>query len=244
MGLLVGDVQVNSQGEKVSMIWAVSQLMRSDKKADRVEVLPEQILRGQQLAEELTRTTGKKMRVVGWYHSHPHITLQPSHVDIATQASYQQLDPGFVGLIFSVFYEDPSTKHGSFQIIAFQSTPRQSSTQIHVDTDNNSNGLEAAFVPLSHVSQNILGQHYFLKMIELQKILLKEESESFKSSIPSSSSSSVSPLLVHHNGAIYLKCLCRHFDSGCVPLLQMIDSAISKQRNELAELKAQLARYE
>lgn len=37
------------------------------------------------------------------YHSHPHITVLPSHVDVRTQAMYQGLDEGFIGLIFSVF---------------------------------------------------------------------------------------------------------------------------------------------
>ena len=44
-----------------------------------------------------------RVRVIGWYHSHPHITVLPSHVDVATQASYQQLDAGFIGIIFSTF---------------------------------------------------------------------------------------------------------------------------------------------
>ena len=37
------------------------------------------------------------------YHSHPHITVLPSHVDVRTQAMYQSMDEGFIGLIFSVF---------------------------------------------------------------------------------------------------------------------------------------------
>ena len=37
--------------------------------------------------------------------SHPHITVLPSHVDVRTQAMYQMLDQGFVGLIFSAFNE-------------------------------------------------------------------------------------------------------------------------------------------
>lgn len=37
------------------------------------------------------------------YHSHPHITVMPSHVDVRTQAMYQTMDEGFIGLIFSVF---------------------------------------------------------------------------------------------------------------------------------------------
>lgn len=28
----------------------------------------------------LAEMTGRPMRVVGWYHSHPHITVWPSHV--------------------------------------------------------------------------------------------------------------------------------------------------------------------
>jgi hypothetical protein len=45
----------------------------------------------------------EKCRVIGWYHSHPHITVQPSHVDVRTQGQYQAMDPGFLGLIFSCF---------------------------------------------------------------------------------------------------------------------------------------------
>ena len=44
-----------------------------------------------------------QVRVIGWYHSHPHITVLPSHVDVATQALYQQLDAGFIGIILSTF---------------------------------------------------------------------------------------------------------------------------------------------
>ena len=39
--------------------------------------------------------------VVG--RSHPHITVLPSHVDVRTQAAYQMLDEGFVGIIISAF---------------------------------------------------------------------------------------------------------------------------------------------
>jgi proteasome lid subunit RPN8/RPN11 len=28
----------------------------------------------------MTATTGRITRVIGWYHSHPHITVMPSHV--------------------------------------------------------------------------------------------------------------------------------------------------------------------
>jgi BRCA1/BRCA2-containing complex subunit 3 len=54
-------------------------------------------------AERFSNETGTLTRVVGWYHSHPHITVLPSHVDVRTQAMYQMLDPGFIGLIISPF---------------------------------------------------------------------------------------------------------------------------------------------
>jgi proteasome lid subunit RPN8/RPN11 len=43
------------------------------------------------------------VRLVCRYHSHPHITVLPSHVDVKTQAAYQMLDEGFVGIIISAF---------------------------------------------------------------------------------------------------------------------------------------------
>ncbi|XP_044495299.1 uncharacterized protein LOC123218128 isoform X3 [Mangifera indica] len=69
----------------------------------------------------MTVLTGRTTRVIGWYHSHPHITVLPSHVDVRTQAMYQLLDSGFVGLIFSCFSEDIN-KVGRIQVIAFQSS--------------------------------------------------------------------------------------------------------------------------
>ena len=73
---------------------------------DRVEVSPEQLSTAQILAEELTQSTGSLVRIVGWFHSHPHITVLPSAVDLRTEAQWQQLDARFFGLIISVFNED------------------------------------------------------------------------------------------------------------------------------------------
>ena len=68
-----------------------------------MEAGPEQLSRCAAAAEQFTSQGGVRTRVIGWYHSHPHITVLPSHVDIKTQATYQMLDDGFVGLIFSTF---------------------------------------------------------------------------------------------------------------------------------------------
>ena len=68
-----------------------------------MEASPEQLSRCAAAAEQFTSQGNVRTRVIGWYHSHPHITVLPSHVDIKTQATYQMLDQGFIGLIFSTF---------------------------------------------------------------------------------------------------------------------------------------------
>uniref|UniRef100_A0A0D9WJ95 MPN domain-containing protein n=1 Tax=Leersia perrieri TaxID=77586 RepID=A0A0D9WJ95_9ORYZ len=120
MGLLFGDIKHSSRGGVTAVIWGASPQMRCERKKDRVEVNPELLAAASAEAEVMSATIGVKTRVIGWYHSHPHITVQPSHVDERTQASFQLMDQGFVGLIFSCFSED-AQKVGKIQVIAFQS---------------------------------------------------------------------------------------------------------------------------
>ncbi|XP_044417714.1 lys-63-specific deubiquitinase BRCC36 [Triticum aestivum] len=128
MGLLLGDVEPSSRGGSTAFIWGASPQMRCERKKDRVEVNPELLAAASAQAEVMTATIGKTTRVIGWYHSHPHITVLPSHVDVRTQAMFQLLDPGFVGLIFSCFSED-AQKVGKIQVIAFQSLDGTQNTQ-------------------------------------------------------------------------------------------------------------------
>jgi len=71
-------LQIDSK--KVAHISAVVMLRRSDKRKDRVEISPEQLTNAAIQADKLTHELGQPMRVLGWYHSHPHITVWPSHV--------------------------------------------------------------------------------------------------------------------------------------------------------------------
>ncbi|CAJ1955124.1 unnamed protein product [Sphenostylis stenocarpa] len=121
MGLLLGDIQHSKNGNVTALIWGASPQTRSDRRKDRVETNPEQLAAASALAERMTAATGTTTRVIGWYHSHPHITVLPSHVDVHTQAMYQLLDSGFIGLIFSCYSEDVN-KVGRIQVIAFQSS--------------------------------------------------------------------------------------------------------------------------
>jgi len=88
-----------------------------------VEVGYEQLAEAEQLASALTKVRGQEIRILGWFHSHPHITVLPSHVDLRTQAQYQAMDAGFLGLICAVFQDDPKQQKGRVEITAFQSVP-------------------------------------------------------------------------------------------------------------------------
>ncbi|KAK5878535.1 hypothetical protein CesoFtcFv8_023934 [Champsocephalus esox] len=122
MGLCIGE----AEPARIVHIHSVIILRRSDKRKDRVEISPEQLSAASTEAERLADMTGRPMRVVGWYHSHPHITVWPSHVDVRTQAMYQMLDQCFVGLIFSCFIEDKNTKTGRVLYTCFQSVQKGS----------------------------------------------------------------------------------------------------------------------
>lgn len=162
MGLLIGEID---EGECVSHITACMILHRSDKQPDRVEISPEQLSGAFEHAEQLAKTLNRTMRVVGWYHSHPHITVWPSHVDIRTQAAYQMMDPLFVGLIFSVYQSDPRMRNNQVQLTCFQSCQGLSE-------------LERREVPL--IIERTPLEHYNLEGIaNLPKILIQEEMESY-----------------------------------------------------------------
>ena len=121
MGVLFGEVVEEEQspgkstranGTKSSansvdctvLVYSFKTLVRSDRRKDRVEVSSLQLSAAlhsvEQDKKELLRSN---MKIVGWYHSHPHITVLPSHVDLRSQLKYQELDSTWVGLIFSVF---------------------------------------------------------------------------------------------------------------------------------------------
>ncbi|XP_047501152.1 lys-63-specific deubiquitinase BRCC36-like [Penaeus chinensis] len=120
MGLLVGQF---SEGNEVTCdIYSAVTLRRSDKRKDRVEISPEMLIEAQNKAEQMSASSGQELHIVGWYHSHPHITVWPSDIDLQTQAGYQQMDSRFIGLIFSVYNEDKKTKVGSHQVTCFQAT--------------------------------------------------------------------------------------------------------------------------
>lgn len=121
MGILFGDVSMNPNGTKTATVWGSKNIQRVDKRPDRVEIAPEMLFLATEDAERCGEETGLHTRVIGWYHSHPHITPYPSHVDLRTQATFQQMESGWVGLICSVFHTDAS-HGGSCTMHCFQTS--------------------------------------------------------------------------------------------------------------------------
>jgi proteasome lid subunit RPN8/RPN11 len=106
------------------MITDCIQLPRNDKRPDRVEIAPEQLAEAAQQVEAMKPWWPKALpepRLVGWYHSHPHITVLPSAVDIATQKVFEQMSTTWVGLIYAVFNRDARRVSDRYQLIAFMS---------------------------------------------------------------------------------------------------------------------------
>ena len=79
MGLLVGRME-----DDILMISAMKVIRRLTKQKERVEFDNRDLIAGSEFAKSLPGS----LRVLGGYHSLPHITVHSSHVDLATQASY------------------------------------------------------------------------------------------------------------------------------------------------------------
>jgi len=114
MGLLLGELD---EAANIIRFVAPKVAKRKDKRPDRVELSPEDLSTGMKAAENLGETMNKPgLRILGWYHSHPKITVWPSHVDLNTQERYQMLDKDFIGMIFSCYGGDSC----GIEVICFQ----------------------------------------------------------------------------------------------------------------------------
>lgn len=221
MGLLIGEIDET----RVAHISAVIVLRRSDKRKDRVEISPEQLSDASTQAEVLAALLGKPMRVLGWYHSHPHITVWPSHVDVQTQAIYQMMDEGFVGLIFSVFSEDSTTKLNQVQVTCFQSVNQGAEGEAprHVRIE-----IPLHIVPSSHISNACLDA-----LVQLPQILCQEEQDMFSLTkrVPG-----LDLLTKMHNSAVFVKALCNIAETVSGPLLQSLENRLRHNRDRIDRL--------
>jgi len=239
MGLLLGDIKKTARGS-VAFVWQVAVLRRSDKRKDRVEIEPAQLTAAAAEAERLSAQMARKVRVIGWYHSHPHITVHPSHVDVRTQAMYQMMDSGFIGLIFSCFNYDAEL-NGRIQVIAFQSLDlsRFSSEE---ERKASAHSYEQINIPLTIVPAEVNSPNTLLKLVELQRIISQEDRASYTESLKGATSDKVHPLMEMYSGGVYQKSMCRLLEYGCQPLLRLLKDRQEQNMGKLADLQAERAR--
>ncbi|XP_034840257.1 lys-63-specific deubiquitinase BRCC36-like [Maniola hyperantus] len=222
MGLLIGEVHNNNT--LVSIVSSVI-LRRLDKKPDRVEISEEQLVQATLRAEELVAEVGRPLRVVGWYHSHPHITVWPSHVDLATQSMYQRMDSSFVGIIFAVFLTDQPAKAPSIQITCFQSInegPTQSRREIELEITNNNDSLTTT---------------NFQILTQLPAILKEEEDEAFKNEAGEIETDDI--INKQHNSAVRTIAIGHIVEKVSRPMLEALVARNSLNSIRLRALKKQ-----
>eukprot|EP01026_Neomeris_dumetosa_P041599 TRINITY_DN34518_c0_g1_i1.p1 TRINITY_DN34518_c0_g1~~TRINITY_DN34518_c0_g1_i1.p1 ORF type:complete len:338 (-),score=43.59 TRINITY_DN34518_c0_g1_i1:56-1069(-) len=174
MGMLLGNTHYD-QGNLYAHLWMALPGTRTDRRKDRVELGPEQLVSFTGIAEKLTQQTGERTKVMGWYHSHPHITVLPSQVDVRTQANQQQQDEGFVGIIVSCFNDDPSTMTQTVKVTAFQSVQFemgafQDDQTVFSDADTETQAAIQA-------SMQQHGEHWVRKEVPLVVVESKKENE-------------------------------------------------------------------
>ena len=164
-----------------------------------------------------------KGRVVGWYHSHPNITVPPSHVDLRTQANYQNMDRDFVGLIFSVFNFDKKNYIDTKEAIAFQTS---------------SDG-ECRYVTLAvgrDKARGSMEETAIQAVTSIPGILKQEEEEEFGKMTGSRPDS----LTLLHNRAVLLSQLAKQSDLIRAPILTALQERKAFLREELERQSSQL----
>ncbi|KFM82664.1 Lys-63-specific deubiquitinase, partial [Stegodyphus mimosarum] len=220
VGLLVGEVDEN----RVAHISAVVILRRSDKRKDRVEISPEQLSNASTEAERLACILKRPIRVIGWYHSHPKLTVWPSPIDVNTQDSYQMMDDGFIGMIFSVFNEDPSKKGGRIQMTCYQS---------QTVIEDGSVEKKRLDVPIRLVPANYISNVCMNALIQLPRYLCQEEQLAYQVT----NQMQLDYLTRLHNSSVYLRSMGQIAEVICGPLLKMLEERILN--NEIKRKKLQ-----
>lgn len=180
--------------------------------------------------------TGTTTRVIGWYHSHPHITVLPSAVDVRTQSTYQLLDEGFVGLIFSVFDQDRE-RVSRVQVVAFQAEAARG-----VGTNDAAGGLMHRLVPLRVVpsQQFTAWPHRLAPLLELQRTLLAEETKAYADARAAAARDAVdasSGLVAGTAIAALHQCnVCALLSHGLAPLMRSLSARLGQSKYQTSVL--------
>ena len=168
--------------------------------------------------------------MVGWYHSHPNITVPPSHVDLRTQANYQNMGEDFVGLIFSVFNFDKKNAIDTKEAIAFQTSSDGKCRYVTLAVGRDESGAMMEETAIQAVTS-------------IPGILQQEEEEEF--SKMSGCNPDSHTLL--HNRAVLLSQLAKQSDLIMAPILSALEgresylkAELERQDSELIEIRKAL----
>jgi len=218
MGLLIGEVD-DKNG--ICHVTHSLPLKRLDKRKDRVEIGTEQLGLSIDVADQLSADRRRQkgldgqlaeslapLTVVGWYHSHPHITVFPSDVDIMTHDQYQSsMSKFWLGLIFGVFNYEEAKSTNRFQLIAFQSAPATG-----YGRSNGAGGgrLQHVIIPIEIESRGMpkVDQWALKKAATLIDLLLEEEKEAFQLNQGTGKARS-EQIGRHHNACVYSKAIAK-----------------------------------
>ncbi|KAI8619812.1 lys-63-specific deubiquitinase BRCC36-like protein [Chytriomyces sp. MP71] len=199
---------------------------RKDKRRDRVEISSEQ------LSQAISHADATGTAVVGWAHSHPHITVLPSHVDLRCQRDQQMLSDAFVGVIVSVFNDFKGVQR--VQVIAFRSL-------------NDGGELRRIEVPIFIQPCSGIKRESLQQLLRIPQIFLQEEKEFFTKActqsrsgvgdgaVAAASDAREDRIVTSHYSGVYVRNLTSVLDKLCVPMVQAF---VERHERNMAEIEA------
>ncbi|KAI9275455.1 JAB1/Mov34/MPN/PAD-1 ubiquitin protease-domain-containing protein [Phascolomyces articulosus] len=241
IGMLIGEWQdlrnTNPFMTKrsIASVEGVSLLTRSDKRKDRVEIAPEQLHLAALEAEQLSKRLNRKMCVIGWYHSHPHITVFPSHVDLRTQLSQQYLDSHFFGIIVSCF--DSSSEH----------TQRVQITCFQAENNPNDGTVSRVNVPIEIVPSYTMPPVMRETFLNLPKLMFEEHNKEYEAATSkrihySDHRNVTSDVMTElYNAGVYGQSITHLVDNVICPATQMLENTSKELDQKIEEAKRKLA---
>ncbi|XP_050427013.1 lys-63-specific deubiquitinase BRCC36-like [Adelges cooleyi] len=220
--LLIGEKIITENGTTVS-VSALSIPPRGEIKKDRVEIMSEDLVAAMEDAKQLSRAKGANLNVIGWYHSHPHITVWPSNVDLQTQLNLQNMDSCFLGIICSSYNTDPTTMMKEMNMVCFQS--KRIDGLVHrVD-------IKFHVIPTACTSQLSLG--IIVKHIEtLYDELIKNYNQA--------NEGNACPMTQLHNDSVYTLLGIHMLETVAKPMLQMLETQRESSTKRVQRLQAKL----
>ncbi|XP_060844617.1 lys-63-specific deubiquitinase BRCC36-like [Rhopalosiphum padi] len=220
--LLIGQKIIHENGTTVS-VSALSIPPRGEIKKDRVEIMSEDLVNAMEDAKHFSRIKGANLNVIGWYHSHPHITVWPSNVDLQTQLNLQNMDSCFIGIICSSYNTDTTTMMKEMKTVCFQA--KQINGMVHrID-------VKFQVAPTTCTSQLSFG--VIVKHIEtLYDELIKNYNEANEGDI--------SPMAQLHNDSVYTLSGIHMLETVAKPMLQMLEIQRESSTKRILSLQSKL----